>query len=83
MRIRFCFFKETPPPPLHYTLSKREKKNQKRCAARPGKPPFPEGFFFPWGLGRGGCDFYLSIHFTDYWETKYYQKGEGPPRGLL
>ena len=81
MRIRFCFVKGTPSPTFYYTLSKR-KKNQKRCAARPGKPPFPEGFLSFLGDWGEGCDSSLSINVNDYWEIKYYQKGEGFPRGL-
>lgn len=42
-------------------------------------PPSPpgRGFFLVGGGGRG-----VIFNVNDYWETKYSQKGVGPPRGL-
>lgn len=84
MRIRFCFFfKETPPPPLHYTLSKREKKIRSGVQQDQASLPSQRDFFSLGDWGEGGVVFIFQSMLLIIGKQNTIKKEKAPREGCL
>lgn len=80
MRIRFCFFN---PPPLHYTLSKREKKIRSGVQQDQASLPSQKGFFFLGDWGEGGVIFIFQSMLLIIEKQNTIKKEKAPREGCL
>lgn len=80
MRIRFCFFN---PPPLYYTLSKREKKIRSGVQQDQASLPSQMVFFFPGDWGEGGVIFIFQSMLLIIEKQNTIKKEKAPREGCL